>query len=108
MTEQRNVMDSTLTFVVVGCIPEGYTGLPAPAEDETVDDGVNVLDDDGEDTDVSVQVGADYLIVNRWNRDHTEMTHWPPREWNCLGLRGEHLEALRRDLEDALAGREPS
>lgn len=100
--------DNTLMRVVRDCIPGGYIGLPVPAEDETVDDGVNVLDEDGKDTDVAVQVGADYLIVNRWNRDHTEMTHWPPREWNCLGLHAGVLQALERDLEDALAGRDPS
>lgn len=99
-------MSEALKARVDAALPDGYRTVYVPVEDEVTDEEYAVVyAGSGRETGVSVQVGANYLIVNKWVDDGEAMRHWPTRSWDYRGARHGFWGLLGNDLAEALIWR---
>ena len=97
-------MSEALRARVDAALPDGYRTTHRPAEDEVTDDEYVVVHaGSGRETGVSVQAGANYLIVNRWEDGGTAMRHWATRSWDYRGVVMGFWDLLEGDLKEALS-----
>jgi hypothetical protein len=52
-----------------------YNARFVPAEDETVDDSIEILLD-GKESGWDIQLDADYAVINQWLEEEGAMRHW--------------------------------